>query len=258
MNETGGVRRPQAMLLDLDDTLVDNSVIRLSVERTCNAVADAVDGVDQVALLGANLRAWKDYWPEVEQLCWVDEMDVLDVSHEVWRRALHACGHDDPSTVALAYETHQQIGRELSRLYDDVPDFLAALREVGIATALVTNASTRAQRMKIESVGLDAAFDAVVISGEVGVAKPAAAIFDIALDRLRSTRRDAWHVGDSLSTDVAGAKAAGVRSVWLNRHGRQRGPSDPFPDSEITTLRELQDHLLGETDPMGAGRRRHN
>jgi HAD superfamily hydrolase (TIGR01509 family) len=150
---------------------------------------------------------------EVERRCWVGEMDVLDVSREVWRRAVHACGHDQPSVVALAYNMHQQVGREMSRLFDDVPVFLAALREAQIATALVTNSSTRTQQAKLEAVGLESAFDVVVISGSIGVAKPDAAIFEAALGRLRLTSAHVWHVGDSLSTDVAGAAAAGIPSV---------------------------------------------
>lgn len=230
--------------MDFDDTLLDNSVVPASVEQACAAVADAVEGLDRAALLKANIAAWNGYWPEAERICWIGEMDVLDVSREVWRRALHACGHDDPSIVGLAYETHQQIGRELARLFDDVPDFLAALHEAKIATALVTNSSRRAQLAKLETVGLESAFDAVVISGELGLAKPDAGIFEAALDRLQLTSADAWHVGDSLSTDVAGAAAAGIFSVWLNRGKRQTADSDPRPDLDINSLRELSDLLI--------------
>jgi putative hydrolase of the HAD superfamily len=173
-------------------------------------------------------------------------MGELDVSREVWRRALHACGHDAPSVVALAYETHQQIGREMSRLFDDVPGFVAALKEAEIATALVTNSSTRAQLAKLEAVGLESAFDAVVISGEIGAAKPDVTIFEAALDRLQLTSTDVWHVGDSLSTDVAGAAAAGIPSVWLIRSRRQIAPSDPRPDLEIISLRDLPERLIAD------------
>jgi FMN phosphatase YigB (HAD superfamily) len=192
VRHTYGVRRPKAVSLDFDDTLFDNSVVPATVERACDAIADAVEALDSAALLQANIAAWNSYWPEVERRCWVGEMDVLDVSREVWRRALDACGHDDPSVVALAYDTHQQIGREMSRRFDDVPGFLAALLEAEIATALVINSSTRTQLAKLEAVGLESAFDAVVISASIGVAKPDVAIFEAALGRLRLTSTDVW------------------------------------------------------------------
>jgi HAD superfamily hydrolase (TIGR01549 family) len=246
VRDTSGVRRPKAVSLDFDDTLFDNSVVPTTVERACDAIAGAVEALDSAALLQANIAAWNSYWPEVERRCWVGDIDVLDVSREVWRRALDACGHDDPSVVARAYDTHQQIGRDMSRLFDDVPGFLAALQEAEIATALVTNSSTRTQLAKLEAVGLESAFDVVVISGSIGVAKPDVAIFEAALCRLRLTSRDVWHVGDSLSTDVAGAAAAGIPSVWLNRNRRQIAPSDPRPDLEISSLRELAERLIGD------------
>jgi putative hydrolase of the HAD superfamily len=82
-----------------------------------------------------------------------------------------------------------------------------------------------------------------VISGEVGVAKPSPVIFDIALDRLQLTSADVWHVGDTPSTDVAGAAAAGIHSVWLNRARRTLESDEPRPDAEITSLRELSEVL---------------
>lgn len=236
--------RPAAVLLDFDDTLVDNSVVPASVERACQAIGAAVGTVDSATLLRANTEAWVSYWPGVERECWLGHMDVPDISREVWRRALRACGCDDPSIVAVAYDTHQLISQEMDRLFDDVPELLASLQEAKVKTALVSNSSTRSQQARLEAVGLARSFDAVVISGEIGAAKPDPAIFEVALDRLELTGTGVWHVGDSLSTDVAGASAARLGSVWLNREQRVRGPADPLPDVEVTSLRRLLALLL--------------
>ncbi|MGH9228940.1 MAG: HAD family hydrolase, partial [Acidimicrobiales bacterium] len=165
--------------MDFDETLLDNSIVPASVERACDAIAAVVRSLDPAELLTANTAAWN--WPEVERRCWVGEMEVLDVSREVWSRALHSWGRDDQAVVDFAYETHQQIGREMSRLFDDVPGFLRALQAEQITMALVTNSSVRAQMATLEAVGLESAFAAVVISGEIGIAKPDPAIFDVAL-----------------------------------------------------------------------------
>lgn len=82
-------------------------------------------------------------------------------------------------------------------------------------------------------------FSAVAISGELGVAKPDPEIFRYALDRLGISPENAWHVGDSLRLDVAGAKAAQLTAVWLNRNGLERQAADPEPDFEISSLTEL-------------------
>jgi FMN phosphatase YigB (HAD superfamily) len=98
----GQLKRPKAVLLDLDETLLDNSFVPASVKRACDAIAAVVRPLDPAELLTANTAAWNDYWPEVERLCWVGEMEVLDVSREVWRRALQSCGRDDPAFVDFA------------------------------------------------------------------------------------------------------------------------------------------------------------
>lgn len=170
--------------MDFDETLLDNSVVAASVERACDAIAAVVRALDSAELLTANTAVWNNYWPEVERLCWVGEMEVLDVSREVWRCALHSCGRDDPAVVDFASETHQQIGRAMSRLFDDVPGFLRALQGAQVTTALVTNSSVRAQMAKLEVVGLESAFGAVVISGEQPVVTPGQAAPHDAVSRV--------------------------------------------------------------------------
>lgn len=243
VGQTRDVGRTTAVLVDFDDTLVDNSVVPAAVERACASIASVVDGLDGSSLLQANTASWMGYWPEVERLCWLGEMDVLDVSREVWRRALANCGYHDLSIADLAYNLHQQIAQEMDRLFGDVAAFLSALRHSGVPVALVTNSSSRSQRTRLATLGLDSAFDHVVISGEFGVAKPDRAIFLEALARLKVSAGDAWHVGHSLSTDIAGAAAAGLRSVWVNRSGRDRDPNGPLPTLEVTSLDGLVDRL---------------
>jgi FMN phosphatase YigB (HAD superfamily) len=52
-------------------------------------------------------------------------------------------------------------------------------------------------------------------------------------------------VGDSLNTDVVGAKAAGIIAVWLNRRRLVRRESDPKPDLEIHSLSSLVSFFSG-------------
>ncbi len=87
-------------------------------------------------------------------------------------------------------------------------------------------------------VGLDALLDGVVTSAEVGAAKPDPRIFEAALELAGVSAGEALHVGDSLEEDVAGAHAAGIEVVWLNR-GRADLPSRARRVVEITGLDEL-------------------
>jgi FMN phosphatase YigB (HAD superfamily) len=83
----------------------------------------------------------------------------------------------------------------------------------------------------------------VLISGEFGVEKPHPAIFQAALAAGSRRPQDAVFVGDSLEFDIAGARASGIRSIWMNRTQRRRSAVDPEPDHEVRTLRDVRELL---------------
>jgi putative hydrolase of the HAD superfamily len=99
-----------------------------------------------------------------------------------------------------------------------VPDVLARLRADGARLAVVSNWDVSLHDV-LERTGLRQLVDAVVISAELGAAKPDPAIFRAALERLGATADAALHAGDSLEHDVAGARAAGIEAVLVARDG---------------------------------------
>jgi putative hydrolase of the HAD superfamily len=104
------------------------------------------------------------------------------------------------------------------RAYPEVPGVLARLRTGGARLAVVSNWDVSLHDV-LERTGLRPLVDAVVISAELGVAKPDPAIFRAALGRLGAPADGAVHVGDSLEHDVAGARAAGLEAVLVARNG---------------------------------------
>lgn len=229
----------KALCFDLDDTLLDARLFPASIERTCRRLAATQPGLDAAQLVAANGEVWRAYWPEVEEKWTLGVLDGAAVGLEAWRRTLRACGWNDESLAQLARQTHLQFGREAHRLFEDVQGLFDGLRGAGIPLALVTNGAADTQRDKLRVLGIEQWFDAVVISGEVGIAKPDAGIFSIAVDRLGVEPEGVWHVGDNLVTDVAGARAAGIFAVWLNRRGLPLPAGVLRPDLEIRSLLEL-------------------
>lgn len=100
--------------------------------------------------------------------------------------------------------------------YPDAAPTLAVLRAAGMRLAVVSNWDC-SLRSVLAGVGLAAAVDEVVVSAEVGASKPDRTVFEAALERLRCKAEQALFVGDSLETDVAGAQAAGIRALLLDR-----------------------------------------
>ncbi len=103
--------------------------------------------------------------------------------------------------------------------YPEVPAVLDALRGRGHRLAVVSNWDVSLHDV-LERTALAPRFDAVVVSAEVGIAKPDPEPFRRALAALGAEPQDALHAGDRLDEDVAGARAAGVTPVLVDRAGR--------------------------------------
>jgi putative hydrolase of the HAD superfamily len=230
---------PRVILIDLDDTILDGGHDARAIEGTCAAVASTIAGVRKERLRDAYAQVWTAYRPEVEPLCWLGHVDGESARRETWRRALRGCGRTDDMSVEFAVWTHRRIARSAYRLFPDVLELFATTARLGILVALVTNGPSDVQRDKLRVLGIEPALDAVLVSGEFGVAKPDPALFAAALDRIGVDRTLAWHVGDGLTNDVGGARAAGIVAVWLNRLARPAPPVDRRPDLEVASLTEL-------------------
>jgi putative hydrolase of the HAD superfamily len=96
------------------------------------------------------------------------------------------------------------------------PPTLRTLREHGLTLGVISNFDHRIYRI-LDGLGLSRWFDSVTISSEAGFAKPSARVFEAALERHRVSPGEALHVGDSEHLDLAGASAAGLAAVLLDR-----------------------------------------
>jgi len=243
-----------ALLFDLDDTLVveeaaavaafeataraasdrhEVDVARLAVEARARARELWWAGPDHPHCRRVGISSWEGLWCrfEGEALAglrrWAPEF-----RREAWRRALAAQGVDD---LPLAEELGERFGVERRARHEVFPDVHAALAAAGVPLALVTNGASCLQREKLAGSGLADRFDAVVVSGDLGVGKPDASVFRHALSLLGASAEGAVMVGDSLDRDVEGARAAGLRAVWIDRAGQPR----PDGVTAISTLAEL-------------------
>jgi putative hydrolase of the HAD superfamily len=108
---------------------------------------------------------------------------------------------------------------EVWHVFPDVPPALEWLRRAGHRLGVVSNFDSRLDDV-LQSLGLADCFEHVVVSSRAGAAKPDPAIFRRALELFDAAPADALHVGDAPEEDVAGAGAAGIRAVLLDRRGR--------------------------------------
>ncbi len=198
----------KAVFFDVDETLVDFDAAAV---RAHTALFGSPDGYD----------VWCSLTPQFWVRFTSGELDFTAMRDARMARYLELAGIAGDATD---YEARRWELVELSfEVYDDVPESLARLRSRGLLLGVITNNESVHQRRKLATVGLSEAFDAVVISGEVGHAKPSAEIFRHGCDALGVAAGEAMHVGDLLDVDARGAASAGLRGVWLDRVGLHDG-----------------------------------
>lgn len=247
MAEIGG--RIQAVFFDLDETLLDDDrCMREAVARVCGTICARHPQVDPGPLEDAYITMAKEIWTgsgSVPQASGSTASVGSEIRLEVWSRALAKCGLP---IRRLAREAVELYGRERQagyRLFPEVLEVLDALRRRFIL-GLITNGPGDVQREKLRLTGIEPLLQVTTISGELGVGKPEPGIFLAALEQARVGPEKAAHVGDSLASDVAGAKAAGMYAVWINRRKSARPWEGPGPDVEIETVRDLLPLVTGE------------
>lgn len=105
--------------------------------------------------------------------------------------------------------------------YEDAKPALLQLKEAGYLLGVIANARDVIVG-RLEHTGLTAHFDSITYSAEVGVPKPDSKIFHTAMERIGCTPDEAVHIGDRWREDVEGARAVGIKPIYLDRENENR------------------------------------
>jgi HAD superfamily hydrolase (TIGR01509 family) len=240
----------RAVAFDLFDTLVD---LRM-------------DGLPLVTLNGRSfpstagaLHAEVARYAELPLAAFSDELRAVDRELRAPRyaegRELATRERFDALLARLGLAAHAELAERLTALHMRMlreqvrplahhAGVLAALGE-RVQLAVCSNFSHSPTALAVlEGAGLRWHFDAVLISDSVGFRKPRPEIFRATLGALGAAPEETLHVGDSLSADVAGAAALGLRTAWITRCVREPAQElakhdGPRPDHVVADLGEL-------------------
>ena len=119
------------------------------------------------------------------------------------------------------------------RVYEDVHPTLSALRQHGLALAVISNWDDRLRPL-LRNLRLDAFFQVIEVSVESGFHKPDPEIFRRAVRALRLPARAILHAGDSIREDFEGAQAAGLGAILLNRTALSPSAHEIFSLAALT------------------------
>lgn len=163
-------------------------------------------------------------------------------------------GHDEVSLLELrercAALIAEPLGVELDvatlmeairfRAFADSEGALAMLQERGLALYCVSNWDFSLPEV-LDRIGLGGLLDGVVTSAQTGIRKPDPGIFEVALRICGCEAAEVIHVGDSPLEDLAGARAAGIAALLIDR-GAEGGKGSAHATT-ITSLAEISHHL---------------
>ena len=230
----------KAIFFDLDETLLDTSGCRPpAVEASFRVAVQKYPQLD--------FEAWRAASEEVKREMhdlWLNSPNSgAELLHEGSYRILQKLGIDDREFARHVSQAYYRTWVSHLKLFPEVRDVLAALRG-RFRLGIISNGPSDLQRYKLKLFELEREFDPIVISGEVGVAKPNGGIFRRALELAEVLPSEALYVGDSPTYDIAGAKGAGIMIAWVNRNGLPTENLEMKPDAVVRDLEELLCRLV--------------
>jgi 2-haloacid dehalogenase len=233
-------KRYEAFILDADNTLFDfNRAERAALQESLEA-----SGYKQLPE-----EIFLHYHRINEELWKLFERGSIDQGHlriERFRllvaRLSPPVGRsraEDPSVIGKLYiEALSEKGYLLDHALPVLKELSAA-----VPLLLLSNGIARVQRRRINRSGIARYFKEILISAEVGLAKPDPAIFALAVEKLQCPKERILCVGDSPSSDIRGGHAAGIDTCWIAPPGSPYPPEEPPPVHRISDLRQLLDFL---------------
>ena len=183
----------------------------------------------------------QDYaeYQTVNKPLWVDYQDgritaeqLKNIRFDAWAKKLNV--------------STQRLNTEFLNAMADICSLLPGAKELidslsgKVKMGIITNGFTELQTIRLERTGLKDAFSALIISEQVGVAKPDIEIFDHTFAQIgRPPKEQILMVGDNPHSDILGGLNAGIHTCWLNVHNTPQ-PEHIEPHYQVSSLSELQ------------------
>ena len=182
---------------------------------------------------------WADFTGEQENLKQLKSL-ADTYRFETWNETLHRFNINNSEVAFKLGNEFKRIRNSKHVLYPDTLDILNFLKPV-YKLGLISNGAPDLQWKKINGSNLKHYFDCIVISGEHGYGKPDARLFSAAMNGLKAAKSRTIMIGDSLESDIKGAKNFGLKTIWINRNNHPT--CDLKPDYEIDYLLKIKDIL---------------
>lgn len=238
------MKRYRHLFFDLDHTLWDfrtNSRATLrELHHEMELAAHGIERVDEFIETYEEVNA--DLWSKYEagQI----EKAVLRVLR--FRNTLVRFGvRNDRLTTTLGHEYIERSPRR-SALSPGARELLEAARD-DHRIHIITNGFEEVQHIKVKASGLAPYVDVLLTSEQAGASKPDPRIFHLAMRRAGASPQDSLMIGDSIGSDMAGARGVGMDQA----HYTAGGEPDPQATLHFAHFDELRSRYFGSGVPSG-------
>ena len=234
------MRKYKLLIFDVDHTLIDYT----QDERIAFTKLFSSHGVSYTDEMLSECKL-------ISQKTW-DDFGMNDVSNpkmqEVWHTAYRSHVTTLFKRIFEKYDIkgydEKAFGQEFISLLetdgsvmDGVEETLKRAKEKGYLIAFATNGITSMQSLRVRP--LNAFFDKLYVSEEVGAIKPMRAYFERIKRDFAVDGKDCLMIGDSLSSDILGGIDAGMDTCFLDRKGTETHLGITYKIHALTQLKEL-------------------
>ncbi len=231
------MKQPKGLLLDFYGTLV---------EEDEGPILDVCRNIARSSPKDVSWEQIAEEWAEMfHRLCYESFGENFQLEREIETRTVEI--------LVEKYEGGLDSGDLVDGLYRHwehpaiFPETREALAKIRMPLCVVSNVDNDALEAALEFSGLS--FDMIVTSEDCRSYKPRPETFEKALGMLGMKNTEVLHVGDSLYTDVRGAKSLGISAVWIDNRGKKPTAGDTRPDfvaKDLNGLLKILDNLEDE------------
>lgn len=201
-------KKYKSVFFDADDTLFDYPQAERTALLAC--LHEFTITTEPEIVIAAYKNHNRDVWREFER----GETDQTTLRVERFRRLAAELAIPELPLERVSSFYLEALARQ-SQLLPGALDLVRALAKK-FPLALVTNGIAQVQNRRFAASPITPYFRAIVISEEVGIAKPDPRIFRPAIEKIGVGAAEVLFVGDSVTSDMAAARNAGMDFCWFN------------------------------------------
>lgn len=184
-----------------------------------------------------------EHYQKVNKPLWVDYQNGAITAHELKHTRFKEWADKLETTTSELNSSFLEAMADICTVLPGAKELMEAIygkAKMGI----ITNGFTDLQAIRLEKTGMTQYFEHVIISEEVGVAKPDTAIFSHALEKMgMPCKSKVLMVGDNQHSDILGGLNFGIETCWLNSSGMEQDHSIS-PHYTVSSLHQLKEILI--------------